>query len=203
MKSDRSAPPPITRIVFTGGPGGGKTTAADLFQREYSKQLVLVPETATLLYLAGFPRTDEPDAIRATQAAIFNVQRNLEEVQAAHFPGKLQICDRGSVDGAAYWPEGPKAFFNAVGTTPEQELNRYAAVFFFESAAVGGISIESGNRARTESIAQAASLDSRLRSLWSTHPRFHLIPHSTSFFHKIEYAMKIFHGLLRELKEIG
>jgi hypothetical protein len=194
---------PVTRIVFTGGPGGGKTTAADLFQREFSRKLILVPETATLLFLAGFPRNEEPEAIRATQSAIFNVQRNLEEVQAAHYPGRLQICDRGSADGAAYWPEGPEAFFASVGSTAERELSRYGAVFFFESAAVGGISIDGGNRARTESIAQAAALDARLRSVWSAHPHFHLIPHNASFFHKMEYAMRIFNGVLRALENGG
>lgn len=44
------------RIVLTGGPGGGKTTAADLYRREIGDQVVVVPEAATLLYTGGFPR---------------------------------------------------------------------------------------------------------------------------------------------------
>ena len=31
------------RIVLTGGPGGGKTTAADLFRREIGEKVVIVP----------------------------------------------------------------------------------------------------------------------------------------------------------------
>ena len=44
------------RIAMTGGPGGGKTTAADLFRRELGEQVVIVPESATILFGGGFPR---------------------------------------------------------------------------------------------------------------------------------------------------
>ena len=68
----------------------------------------------------------------------------------------------------------------------ERELARYDAVIFFESAAVGDISIEGGNPARTESNEEARRLDMRLRELWSEHPNFHFVPHSTSFFAKLQ-----------------
>jgi predicted ATPase len=98
------------RIVLTGGPGGGKTTAADLFRREIGERVVLVPEAATLLFSGGFPRVTEADARRAAQCAIFHVQRNLEDVQSARFPDRILLCDRGTVDGAAYWPDDPSFF---------------------------------------------------------------------------------------------
>lgn len=41
------------RVVLTGGPGGGKTTAADLDRREIGDEVVVVPEAATLLYFGG------------------------------------------------------------------------------------------------------------------------------------------------------
>ena len=43
------------RIVLTGGPGGGKTTAADLFRREIGDREVVVPEAATLVVLGRVP----------------------------------------------------------------------------------------------------------------------------------------------------
>ena len=55
------------RIVVTGGPGGGKTTAADLFRREIGEQVVVVPEAATMPFSGGFPRADEPHAQRSIQ----------------------------------------------------------------------------------------------------------------------------------------
>jgi len=70
------------RIVLTGGPGGGKTTAADLFRREIGDRVVIVPEAATLLFSGGFPRTLDIRARKAAQQAIFHVQTQLENVQS-------------------------------------------------------------------------------------------------------------------------
>lgn len=187
------------RIALTGGPGGGKTTAADLLRRELGARVVVVPEAATILFSGGFPRYDEPDARRAAQSAIFHVQRNVEDVQSARYPGRILLCDRGTVDGGAYWPDESDGYFRTMGTTLERELQRYDAVVFFETAAVAGISIEGGNATRCESLVRAAELDRRLRELWSQHPRFWLVPHSASFFQKITDALAILQGVVRQL----
>jgi len=187
------------RIVLTGGPGGGKTTAGDLFRREIGERVVLVPEAATLLFSGGFPRVQEPLAVRAAQKAIFHLQRGLEDVQGARFPRCILLCDRGTVDGAAYWPGSPDEYFENAGTTLDAELERYDAVIFFESAAVGGASIEGGNPIRNESIAQAVELDRKLRALWSRHPRFVLVPHNESFFKKISLGLASLEGIVAQL----
>lgn len=184
------------RIVLTGGPGGGKTTAADLMRRELGSRVVIVPEAATILFAGGFPRSPQVDANRAAQTAIFHVQRNLEDVQSALYPDRVLLCDRGTVDGAAYWYDGQEAFFRLQGTTLDTELSRYDAVVFFETAAVAGLSIEGGNPVRNESIEQAVALDGRLRALWSRHPRFTLVPHSTSFLEKIIGALGVLQRLI-------
>lgn len=188
------------RIVVTGGPGGGKTTAADLFRRELGERVVIVPEAATLLFMGGFPRANEAQARKAAQRAIYHVQRNLEDVQAALFPDRILLCDRGTVDGAAYWPEDSTDFFEAVGSTARQELERYDAVLFFESAAVGNMGIEGGNLARIETNAQAASLDARLRMLWSQHPRFAIVPHQPSFVKKIMLGLALLDSMVAQLR---
>jgi len=179
------------RIVLTGGPGGGKTTAADLFRREIGEKIVIVPETATMLFTGGFPRVGEPRARAATQQAIFHAQVALEDIQGALYPGRVLLCDRGTIDGAAFWPEAaPLGYFETLRTSLEEQLQRYDAVIFFESAAVGDISIEGGNPARTESNEEARDLDMRLRELWSKHPSFHFVPHSVSFFAKLQEGLR-------------
>lgn len=187
------------RIVVTGGPGGGKTTAADLFRREIGGRVVVVPESATLLFGGGFPRYDDRPAREAAQRAIFHVQRNLEDVQAAAFPDRILICDRGTVDGQAYWPQESGDFFAAMGTTVAAELARYDAVIFFETAAVGGLHIEGGNPTRIESLQQAVDLDHRLRVAWQAHPRFVLVPHNHSFFHKITIGLGAIESIVAQL----
>ncbi|RME74220.1 MAG: hypothetical protein D6776_05620 [Planctomycetota bacterium] len=188
------------RIVLTGGPGGGKTTAADLFRRELGDHVVVVPEAATLLFSGGFPRGDGELARRAAQRAIYHVQRNLEDVQSARYPGRILLCDRGTVDGAVYWPGPPEEFFSALETSIEQELSRYDAVIFFQSAAVGGLSIEGGNPARIEGLKEAVELDNRLRQIWSRHHRFVLVPHNPSFFKKITFGLAAIESIVAQLR---
>jgi predicted ATPase len=184
------------RIVLTGGPGGGKTTAADLFRREIGERVVVVPESATLLFAGGFPRSAAAHAREAAQRAIYHVQRNLEDVQSALYPDRVLLCDRGTLDGGAYWPEGGDAFMVAMGSSVEMELSRYDAVVFFETAAVGGIDIEGGNPTRIENMAEAVELDGRLRAIWSRHPNFHLVPHERSFLHKVTAALTLLQRLV-------
>jgi hypothetical protein len=199
--------PPVNgrfRIVLTGGPGGGKTTAADLFRREIGEEVVVVPETATMLFSGGFPRVGEPEARAATQRAIYHAQVSLEDVQRARYPDRVLLCDRGTIDGAAFWPEEePMGFFEAMETTLEEQLARYDAVLFFESAAVGDISIEGGNPTRTEDNAEARELDIRLRDLWSGHPAFYFIPHSSSFFAKLSEGLSQLDRIVHENGLLG
>lgn len=187
------------RIVLTGGPGGGKTTAADLFRRELGDRVVVVPEAATLLFSGGFPRYEDEHARRAAQTAIYQVQRNLEDVQQAAYPGRILLCDRGTVDGAVYWPNETVDFFDAMESSLEDELARYDAVVFFESAAVGGDRIEGGNPTRVENDREAVELDRRLHAIWAKHPRFRLIPHNPSFMKKINTGLALLESLVAEL----
>lgn len=187
------------RIVLTGGPGGGKTTAGDLFRREMGDEVVMVPEAATMMFSGGFPRVNIPDAVHAAQRAIYHVQIHLEEAVMAQHPEQILLCDRGTVDGAAYWPSGPEGFFEDLGSSLERELLRYDAVIFFESAAMGHMSIEGGNPIRNETAEQAIKLDRKLRELWSQHPKFMLVPHNPSFFKKISFGLAVLDGMVSEL----
>lgn len=191
------------RIVMSGGPGGGKTTAAELLRRELGARVVVVPESATILFTGGFPRSTQADAQIAAQRAIFNVQRSLEDVQSQLYPNRVLLCDRGTIDGAAYWPKQRGDFFHHMNTTIEQELARYDAVVFFESAAVADLSIEGGNPIRNESTERARELDARLRRLWCKHHRFVFVSHDPSFIHKTMSALTVLQGVIRELQNVA
>jgi hypothetical protein len=187
------------RVVLTGGPGGGKTTAADLFRREIGERVIVVPEAATLLFSGGFPRVAHSSAQRSTQCAIYQVQRGLEDIQAARYPDRILLCDRGTVDGGAYWPGGADDFYATLGSSHADELARYDAVLFFETAAHGAHGFESENRYRTESQQEAIELDGRLRALWSPHPHFTVIPHTASFFRKMTIGLGLLESLILQL----
>lgn len=191
------------RIVLTGGPGGGKTTAADLFRREIGEEVVIVPEAATMMFTGGFPRFENIDALQAAQRAIYHVQRNLEDIHSAQYPQRILLCDRGSVDGAAYWPGEEHTFFENLGSSIDQELSRYDGVIFFESAAVGGLDIEGGNPARCETIEEAALIDRKLYNLWSRHPNFVTVHHNKSFFQKISIGLAMLEEMVTNLQRQG
>ncbi len=178
------------RIVLTGGPGGGKTTAADLMRREVGERIVIVPEAATMLFSGGFPRFEEIHARRSAQTAIYHVQRNLEDVHSAMYHDRILLCDRGTLDSVVYWPTHEDGgFFQNLDTSVEEELARYDAVIFFETAAVGNLSIEGGNPTRTESITEAVALDRRLQEIWGRHHNYNFIPHEKSFLKKLQNAV--------------
>lgn len=187
------------RIAVSGGPGGGKTTAADLFRRELGQRVAVVPESATMLFRGGFPRSEDYLIRTATQRAIFHVQRNLEDIYQARFQDRVLLCDRGTVDGGAYWPKGGDDFFTVMGTELKVELSRYDAVVFFQSAAVGDSAIiENGNPTRVETLDKARELDGRLHALWSQHPEFHHVPHQKSFLRKVREGLDVLLKLVED-----
>jgi predicted ATPase len=177
------------QVVVTGGPGGGKTTALDLFRRELGHKIAVVPEAATLLFSGGITRSDNDQTLRMIQKTIFQLQKNLEEIHKKQFPDRLLVCDRGSLDGLAYWPGTEGDFFKDVNSTFDHEIARYDAVIFFESAAATGHDISSNNPVRNESSEQAVQLDEKLQKIWSRHPHFYFVGTSESFVRKIMFGI--------------
>lgn len=185
------------RVAISGGPGGGKSTVAAALRRELGARVIVVPEVATHLLGGFFPGIASSDERRAVQRAIYHVQLNLEEVHRGRAgDDTVLVFDRGILDGAAYWPDGSEAFFHAVCGDAKEARQRYDAVVFLESAAVGGLSIEGDNPARTEGQKEAARVDTLLREVWSPHPHFRFVGHTLSFETKVENAMAQLRALI-------
>jgi predicted ATPase len=181
------------RIAVTGGPGGGKTTVWRELTQRYSNALVPVPEVATLMFQYVFPPVANASERNAVQRSIFEVQRNLEAVYEGRLlDGQYLLCDRGTPDGAGYWPDGYEGFFAAMATRWDEELARYDAVLFLETAAAGGLSIAAGNPVRKENLETAIAIDRRLYEVWSKHPEFHHVPHELDFSLKVARACELF-----------
>ncbi|HEU4580988.1 MAG TPA: ATP-binding protein [Polyangiaceae bacterium] len=186
----------IRRVAITGGPGAGKSTVAARLGRELSGRVVVVPEVATHLLGGFFPRIADAEERRAVQRAIYQVQLELESVHRKRAGEEtVLLFDRGILDGAAYWPDGCDAFFDAVCGDPASARARYDAVVFLETAAAGGLSIngegaQSQNLARTEGQAEAVRIDGLLRQVWSPHTSFHFVGYSASFEQKVDAALE-------------
>ena len=152
-----------------------------------------------MIFSGGIERTSDDKVTCAQQIAIFNLQRNLEDVQREKYPDCLILCDRGCLDGLAYWPGSDEDFFRTMNTTLNDELDRYDAVIFFETAARSGQEIKSNNPIRNESEAKAIVLDERLQQIWSQHPNFYLVGSSESFIRKIMFGIMTIENVINKM----
>src|SRR5690606_30911391 len=162
-------------IVISGGPGGGKTTALDLFRRELIGEVAVIPESASAIFSCGIKRAESPEMIKAIQKMIYYHQKNIEYVYNLQHNFDLFLCDRGTLDGLAYWPENEQSFLTEMKTTFEEEISKYDAVIFFETGAISGKDIRSNNPYRTEDSQKAIELDQKLKNIWKRHPSFHVV----------------------------
>ena len=181
-------------VVVTGGPGAGKTAVLELAARSFCEHVAIVPEAATIVFGGGFPRHDTVVGLRAAQKAIYAVQRQLEEVVLGERKVAVALCDRGTVDGLAYWPDPPDTFWPAMGTTLEQEQARYRSVIHLRvpTAAQGYHT----DPIRIETAAQAASVDRRIDAAWATHPHRIELAAGTDFVAKARRALEAIRELL-------
>jgi predicted ATPase len=162
-------------IVLTGGPGAGKTTLCSHFASRFPDRFVQVPEAASQIYRSLNTRWDQLDdnGRRDVQRRIYQLQLEQESEFLARHPTHHLLLDRGSVDGAAYWPDGCESYWLALHTTHEHELKRYDAVIWLESgAAIGRYDGSASNPCRFEDASDALATGEKLANVWRSHPQF-------------------------------
>ena len=186
----------ITKVVITGGPCAGKSTAMSWVQNAFSKMgytVLFVPETATELITGGVaPWTCKPKV--EFQKCLLRLQLEKERVfmQAARCMDAAKIlivCDRGSLDNKAFMDEIEFAqALRYLGTNEVELRDGYDAVFHLVTAAKGAEEFytTANNTARTETPAQAVALDDKLISAWTGHPHLRVIDNATNFENKMK-----------------
>jgi predicted ATPase len=173
----------MKRIVITGGPGAGKTASLEMARRILCDHVGFARESASIVFGGGFPREQRHSAERAAQRAIFHVQRELESLFDDRTDLGLVVCDRGTVDCAAYWPGAEEDFYRQLGTTRQVELARYTVVVHLRPPADGDGYVRKG--LRIETAAEAARIDARIEHCWREHPRRVFVPHTHDFMAKV------------------
>lgn len=177
------------RVVLTGGPGAGKSAILELVRATACRHVRVLPEAASIVFGGGFPRHDGPEARRAAQRAIFHVQRELETLGETENAAIL-LCDRGTLDGLAYWPGDPDDLWEAVHSSLEAELQRYAAVIHLRTPAASQ-GYNHLNPIRTETAEAAELIDAHIADVWAAHPRVTTIAASGDFLVKVKAALEV------------
>ena len=192
----------ISKIVITGGPCAGKTTAMSWIQNAFTKMgyaVLFVDETATQLisggaapWLSTSNRDYQWQLIRLQQAkeeAFAEIGKTMKENRI------LVVCDRGAMDNCAYMTgEEFSWVLRQMNTSKIMLRDRYDAVFHLVTAAKGAEKYYTlaNNQARRETAEEAAALDDKLIAAWTGHPHLRVIDNSSGFEEK----------MLRLIKEI-
>lgn len=186
----------ISKIVITGGPCAGKSTAMSWVQNAFTERgytVLFVPETATELITGGVaPWTCGTNA--EYQKCQLKLQLEKEKIfeQAARSMAEskvLIVCDRGALDNRAYMNDIEFAeALQFLGSNEVELRDNYDAVFHLVTAAKGAEEFytTANNSARTETVEEAAALDDKLISAWTGHPHLRVIDNTSSFEDKMK-----------------
>ena len=185
----------IAKIVITGGPCAGMTTAMSWIQNAFTKlgyAVLFVDETATQLITGGAaPWLSTSNRLfqwhllqlqEAKEKAFADIARTMKNDKI------LIVCDRAAMDNCAYMTEQEFGWvLNQMRTNKVALRDQYDAVFHLVTAAKGAEKYYTlaNNQARTETVEEAAMLDDKLIAAWTGHPHFRVIDNSTGFEEKM------------------
>ena len=198
----------ITKIVITGGPCAGKSTAMSWVQNAFTQKgykVLFIPETATELITGGIaPWTCGSNG--EFQKCLLRMQLEKERVfeQAAKTMNAekvLIVCDRGALDNKAYMDSLEFAQVLEYLEMSEVDLrDNYDAVFHLVTAAKGAAEFytTANNNARTETVEEAAAIDDKLIAAWTGHPHLRVIDNSSDFDEKLKRLISEISSFLGE-----
>lgn len=185
----------ISKIVLTGGPCSGRSTALNWINNYFTKRgyiVLTVPDIADELTTNGVSQ-QRCKTNYDYQLLLVKLQKYTEEIfesAANTMKGKILIvCDRGVMDNKAYIDDLKfKRILKELGTNEAKERDLYDAVFHLVSAAKGREEVYTP--INNESIEEAKKIDDRIISSWTGHPHFRIIDNSTDFTEKLEKLLK-------------
>ena len=196
----------IKKIVLTGGPCAGKTTALvrviDHFNSRGFK-VFCVPEVPTIYSLAGWNYlTPNRQLYFEGERAILETQLALEDhfMRLASVCNKpvLIVCDRGAMDISAYIAsEEWESICGEAGTNSNVLRERYDAVLHLVSAADGAEQYYTTatnstryEKADEEGLRIARELDKKVIKAWTGHPHLRVINNHDDFDCKMQRVLR-------------
>ncbi len=177
-------------VALTGGPGAGKTAVLEIARRSLCQHVIVLPESAGIVFGGGFPRGTSTAARRASQRTIYHVQIELQRLVVEEQKVAIALCDRGTVDSLAYWAGAPDDLWRDVNSDLPTEIARYAAVIHLRTpSALEGYN--QTNPLRTEPVNEALRLDALIEHAWASHPNRHVVFSDVDFVSKSTRALEL------------
>ncbi len=192
----------IFRIVLTGGPCAGKSTAMPIIKKELEKvkyKVFIVPETATQFMLSGIL----PDENDNFQDLIFKEQLRKENfydelANNSKFDKIVIIYDRGIFDSKAY-TDNFNYFLSRYNCEELYLRERYNGVIHLVSSAIGAEEYYNfNNEVRIENVLEAEQNDEKIKMAWLGHSHLRVIDNSTNFNEKIKRVIKEIYQIIGE-----
>ena len=196
----------IRKIVLTGGPCAGKTTALVRVIEHFNSRgfkVFCIPEVPTIYSLAGWNYlTPNRQLYFEGERAILETQLALEDhfMRLASVCAKpvLIVCDRGAMDISAYIaPEEWDSICGAAGTNSNVLRERYDAVLHLVSAADGAEQYYTTatnstryEKADEEGLRIARELDKKVIKAWTGHPHLRVINNHDDFERKMQRVLR-------------
>ncbi len=177
-------------IVVTGGPGAGKTAVLEMAKKVLCEHVAILPEAASIVFGGGFWRLQSKSAKTAAQSAIYRVQVEMENLVINENKWTAGLCDRGTLDGLAYWPNGKDTFWEMSRSQASQEYQKYFAVIHLRSPS-DQFGYNLINPLRIESSLQASAIDEKISQAWNGHENYHVISSAENFLTKAQAAIKL------------
>jgi predicted ATPase len=177
-------------IVLTGGPGAGKTAIIEMAKKTICEEVAFLPEAASIVFGGGFWRLPSLSAKQCAQTAIYHVQREMEKMVVAEAKWHIGICDRGSLDGLAYWPLSDESFWEMNQSSLINEYAKYCAVIHLRTPS-DFFGYNHQNPLRTENAIEAQIIDDKIFKIWKNHPEYNMIQSTEDFITKAQKAMTL------------
>lgn len=175
----------VNKIVLTGGPCAGKSTALKYIEEYYTDlgfRVISVPEGATALMKAGITY-ESCGSVDAFETILLEYQigrenKALSEAEQYSDEKILIVCDRGTIDCRSYMSrEGYMEALAKLGCSNVSLRDSYDAVFHMVTAANGAQNdySEDSNAYRIESAGEAVIADEKVLKCWIGHPHLRVI----------------------------
>lgn len=195
------------KIVITGGPCAGKTTAMQKIVQEFTEKgykVFVINEAATELINGGIRpfgdgALDMYEFQRCVIDTMLSKERIFERIANSMNQDTIILCDRGIFDNKAYVSDEEfKELLKERNLNEMEVIDSYDMVIHLVTAADGAAEhyTTENNSARTETPEEAIEKDKRTLDAWTGHKRIEIIDNEGSFDDKLHNVIRTIYDFL-------